>query len=473
MLSLSSSYRCLSLFGVFAFLLWLPSLWVPFWGDDYAFLTQARESRVNGLSWWHPFFNASTTGFWRPLSMDTGWRFVEQTLQGNLLSAHLYSWVLHVFSLAGIGFFAYQVAVSLRWSQPLLIALITAAIHAVHVVTYLPVHWVAAMNSPTLIFFISITLALWILLPRLNGMARYLCLISLPLLQLLSLFSKEVAILVPGMVVLLAIFLRNFAGYKKGDIAVWWLCVGICLIWLYFYKQFTPGRDPVYGLVLGKNLATNFMGFSAWIFNVPREALRMILTDKFMLGALWAAACFISMAAAYWLSLKHIAASLSRWQWLAALAFMLVAYGPYFVLANQSYEYYAALALILPLVLVARGLLVANKLKLGLLLIALSSLLAVQGTRSVAYPGVIERAYWGERQIEFLSRQPVTPPLLVDLSNPHQFAALGVAGLEWRLGLPKGSVILTNRCDHNGIKMSGQMLIQNSQGDFEWKDCPK
>lgn len=473
MLSLSYSYRSLSLFGVFALLLWLPSLWVPFWGDDYAFLTQARESRLNGLSWWYPFFNESTTGFWRPLSMDTGWRFVEQILHGNVLSAHLYSWVLHLFSLAGVGFFAYQLAVSLRWPQPLVIALITAAMHAVHVVTYLPLHWVAAMNSPTLIFFISITLAMWMLLPRLDGLARGLCLISLPLLQLLALFSKEVAILIPGMVVLLAILVGNFSRYKKIDIAVWWLCVGICLIWLYFYQQFTPSRDPVYGVVLGKNILINFLGFIAWIFNVPREALRMMLTDKLILGALWAAFCFGSMALVYWISLKRITASLSCWQVMSALAFMLVAYGPYFVLANQSYEYYAALAMMLPLALVARGLLVANKLNIGLSLMALSSIVAVEGTRSVDYPGVIERAYWGERQIDFLTRQSIQPPLLVDVSNPHQFAALGVAGLEWRLGLPKGSVILTNRCDSNGVNISERILIQNSQGDFEWHDCPR
>ncbi|MGV8837865.1 hypothetical protein, partial [Cellvibrio sp.] len=164
MSNVKSNYIYLSLFCVFALALWFPSLFIPFWGDDYFFLTQAREARLNDDSWWLPFVTQSQTGFWRPLSMDMGWRFVEQMLHGDVLYAHIYSWCLTLVSLLAVAWFAYEFARAMQWPQPKLIALLTAAMHAVHVVTYLPLHWVAAMNSPTLVFFMSATLAFWIAL---------------------------------------------------------------------------------------------------------------------------------------------------------------------------------------------------------------------------------------------------------------------------------------------------------------------
>lgn len=460
-----------SIFLLFGLLLWLPSLFTPFWGDDYFFLTQAREARLNEDSWWLPFVTQSQTGFWRPLSMDMGWRFVEQVLQGNVLYAHIYSWCLTLLSLLAVGWFAYEFARAMQWPQPGLIALLTAAMHAVHVVTYLPLHWVAAMNSPTLVFFMSATLALWIALPRLQGSVRWLVLLVLPALQLLALFSKELAIVIPALVVVLALFLRDKQTYKRADYVVWLSCVLVCLVWLYFYKEFTPNRHSAYGLTLGNNLVINSLSFSAWIFNVPREALRMFVMERYWVSAMWAAACFIPMAMVYWISIRALKTSFNSLQWFAGLAFLIIAYAPYFLLADQSYEYYAAVAIIFPLLLVARALVLGNQLKIGLFLVGFSSLIAVQGTRSVDYPAAIDRAFWAERQVENLQQDSIASPLLVSVANEHQFAALGVRGLEWRLGLPLGSVILTHQCYRKGEKLAQRMLVQNDAGDFVWQDC--
>ncbi|WP_062065752.1 hypothetical protein [Cellvibrio sp. OA-2007] len=471
MFTFKSPHFCISAFILFAFALWFPSLFTPFWGDDYFFLTQAREARLNGDPWWLPFVTASETGFWRPLSMDMGWRFVEQFLQGDVFYAHVYLWCLTLLSLFAIAWFAFEFARAMQWPQPKLIALLTAAMHAAHVVTYLPLHWVAAMNSPTLVLFISATLALWIALPRLQGGVRWLALVILPLLQLLALFSKELAILIPALVVVLAFFLHGKLTYKTGDFIVWLLCVVICLVWLYFYKEFTPSHHSAYSLTLGKNLVINSLSFVAWILNVPREALRMLVMERYVLGAIWAAACFVPMAIVYWISIRTLKNTLTPMQWLTALAFLIIAYGPYFLLAHQSYEYYAAVAIILPLLLVARALVLGNHLKIGLLLVGVSSLIAVQGTRSADYPAVIERAFWAERQIEFLQQEPINSPLLVSVANEHQFAALGVQGLEWRLNLPKGSVILTHECA--GVANAKQILVQQHNGNFAWNACPE
>ncbi len=463
-----SSHRVLvPLFLLFALALWLPSLFIPFWGDDYYFLTQAREAQLAGDSWWQPFFSESATGFWRPLSMDTGWRFVEQVLAGNLLYAHLYSWFLCLLSSGAVAIFAYQLARAMEWPQAKLIGLLTAAMHAVHVASYLPLHWVAAMNSPTLVFFLCITLSVWISLPRLTGGVRLLALVSLPLLQLLALFSKEAAILIPALVGALAIFLRDKQRYTRTDKLVWALCVLICLIWLYFYKQFTPHRDSAYGITLGENLVVNSLSFIAWIFNVPREALRLIVTDSPLKGVTWALACFIPMAILYAASYLKLAREIKWHQWLALAAFMVLAYGPYFVLADQAYEYYAAVAIVIPLLLVARALSATNHLAMGLILMGLASTIAVQGTRSAEYPAVISRAIWAENQLQWLSEQHIELPLVVSINNPHQFAAIGVPGLVWRLNIPREQILLANDC----IENTKRRLQQNSAGNFEWIDC--
>jgi len=311
----------------------------------------------------------------------------------------------------------------------------------------------------------------WIALPRLQGGVRWWALMMLPVLQLLALFSKELAILIPALVVVLALFLRGKHTYKTVDFIVWLVCVVMCLVWLYFYKEFTPNRHSAYGLMVGKNLLVNFLTFLAWIFNMPREALRMFIMERYIVGAVWAAACFIPMAIVYWMSIRALKSSLTVVQWLSGLAFLIIAYGPYFLLADQSYEYYAAVAMIFPLLLVARALVLGNQLKIGLLLVGFSSLMAVQGTRSADYPAVIARAFWAERQVENLQQETIASPLLVSIANEHQFAALGVRGLEWRLDLPIGSVILTHQCYRNGEKLAQRILVQNNAGDFVWEDC--
>lgn len=463
-----SSHRiAVTLFVFFTLVLWLPSLFIPFWGDDYYFLAQARDARLGGDSWWLPFMSESKTGFWRPLSMDTGWRFVEQFLHGKLLYAHIYSWVLCLLSALAVACFAYQFARAMDWQQAKLIGVLTATMHAAHITSYLPLHWVAAMNSPTLVFFVCISLSIWIALPRLQGCVRWLALLVLPVLQLLALFSKELAILIPALVVVLAVFLRGKQTYKTADILVWGLCVLVCLVWLYFYQEFTPNRHTAYGLTLGKNLVTNALCFFAWIVNVPREALRMIVTERYVIGGLWAAACFIPMATLYWISARTLKPAFSIIQWVAVLAFLIIAYGPYFVLADQAYEYYAAVALIIPLLLVARALTLINRLRTGLLLMGLASLIAVQGTRIVEYPGVISRAIWAEQQLQWLEGQEITFPLVVKVTNEHQFAAIGVLGLSWRLGVATNHIILSQEC----VAGIGQYLVQTAEGSFTWESC--
>lgn len=467
-------------FIVFGLLLWTPALFMPWWGDDYMFLWQAREARLNGLSWLTPFMTESITGFWRPLSMDTPWRFIETVLKGNVLLAHIFSALLWLLSLLAVANLARRIAIAMQWQDINLHALLAAALYGISAVHFLVLHWVSAINSSILVFFIALPMSLWVLMPSANARTKLLFCVLLPLLQLCALFSKESAILLPAMLVALSAFLykKQHATqtygqqlFGKYEISALLLCVLVCVVWFYFFRLFTPSRHSAYGLIIDTNLIKNTLALFGWLFNIPREAVRLVLLGDVATGVLWALAAFVPMAIFCALALKGLRQLITPWQWLAVIAFCGFAYAPYFLLAKQSYEYYAAIVLILPMILLAKGLLQIKALHWALLCCAISSLVAVQGSRLVDYPGVIGRALWAERQIDYLAQdianKTLPNPLVVSIVNQHQYAALGGKGLMWRLEIPEQQIILADECVAGGERM----LQQNAAGDFIWQSC--
>lgn len=467
----SARVYSIAAFIIFALALWFPALFTPWWGDDYLFLWQAREARLNGLSWFAPFMTESITGFWRPLSMDTPWRFIETVLNGNLLLAHIFSALLWLLSLLAVAHLAQRIALAMRWQAVNLHALLAAALYGASAVHFLVLHWVSAINSSILVFFIALSMSLWVLMPAASTQSKWLLCVLLPLLQLCALFSKESAILLPALLLALSAFLYGRQRYGKYEIIALLLCVAVCMVWFYCYRQLIPKPNSAYNMLLGSNLIKNTLALFGWLLNIPREAVRLVLLGDVATGVLWALAAFVPMAIFCALALKGLRQLITPWQWLAVLAFCGFAYAPYFLLAKQSYEYYAAIVLILPMILLAKGLLQINNLHWALLCCAISSLVTVQGSRLVDYPGVIGRALWAERQIDYLAQdianKTLPNPLVVSIVNHHQYAALGGKGLMWRLQIPEQQIILADKCVAGGERM----LQQNAAGDFIWQPC--
>lgn len=464
-------YYSLAGFIVFALILWFPALFMPWWGDDYLFLWQAREARLQGASWFAPFVSESITGFWRPLSMDTPWRFIEGALNGNVLLAHIFSALLWFMSLLTVAYLARCIAQVMRWQQVNLQALLAAAFYGASAVNFLVLHWVSAINSSILVFFMALPMSLWVLMPSVNLRTKWLFCMLLPALQLAALFSKESAILLPALLLALSAFLYGHQRYGKCEIIALLLCMLVCVIWFYCYRQIIPKANSAYSMLLGANLLKNTVALFGWLMNIPREAVRMVLLGNVTAGALWALAAAVPMALCVALAVQGVRKYISLWQWLAVIAFCGFAYAPYFLLSKQSYEYYAAIVLILPAILLAKGLLQSKALHWALLCCATSSLVAIQGSRMADYPGVIGRAFWAERQIDYLAQDiannTLPNPLVVNIVNHHQYAALGGKGLMWRLGIPEQQIILADAC----VAGVERMLQQNTVGDFEWRAC--
>ncbi len=417
----------------------------PFWGDDYAFLLGAHAANLAGESWWSAFWPATPSGFWRPLSHETWWRFVDVALGADPLRAHLANLVLLVLAACSVGILAHSIARSCEWPQSMATAILGAAIYVALALHLLPVHWAAAANSSILIVFTSLTLAAWIALQRARALRRVLLLVCIPMLLLAALLSKESAVLIPVLMVVISLFVGR-GGRQRLDWFVWCVCVGLVVTWLVVRAGFIAGTDSDYDLAFGSNLFRNGFSLVAWLLNVPREAMRLIVTGHAALGTLWAAATVLPMTVAWVLAARHRPCQLTHRQLALTLVFCVVAYAPYLPLAWNSYAYYAAIAAILPAIVLARGLAGSRFAVVAAVLVGLSSWLAVAGSRGLDNPGLIARAHWAETTLQSLESKHVGSPLWVRTEDPQRFYAIGTEGLAWRLGLDPGSVQLTEKC---------------------------
>jgi hypothetical protein len=281
------------------------------------------------------------------------------------------------------------------------------------------------------------------------------------------LLSKESAILLPFLLALVSIFSGD-RHLTRAQLASWLACLLVCALWLLLFREFTGTRHQGYALNLGSNLIRNTLALTAWLLNIPREALRLLVTGQIGAGSIWALAAAVPMLGFLALCLRPLIKRLRPHQWLAMLAFIPCGYAPYFLLASQSYEYYAAVALILPTILLALGMLQSPRPLLAACLVCLSSFANVQCSRLLDYPSLLGRTLWAEQQLRWLESQEIPTPLVITINNPHQFYAIGVAGLAWRLGLSESDILELDYCPTGNLKR----LVQDGEGNFTWENCP-
>jgi hypothetical protein len=422
--------------SAFAAAIWLPAIGTPFWGDDYVYLYGARVANLAGVPWWQTFWPSVPVQFWRPLSQEAWWRVVEGAMAGDVRIAHMAALGLHLTGAAAVGLLGGTLARVCRWEQPVSVGLLSGGLYGVLAVGLLPVHWVAAVNSPVLVAFTGLAASAWLAASIRQGPLRVMLLATVPPFFALALLSKESAILTPGMLFGLSLFAGS--RMRRGEWVTLAVCIVTGLVWLWLRSKVTVPPAPEYAYAFGGNLLRNAAALVAWLLNVPREALRLAATGGLRLGAAWAAAVAVPVIAAWGLALARGGLSrLSRRQWLLVLVLPVLAYAPYFPLAWNSYAYYAAIAAIVPAIALARALQGRRALLPAVLLIGASSWLAVEGTRWLDHPGLIGRARWAEttlRQLE--SKHPVAGSLSVHVADDQRFYAIGMYGLAWRLGVP-------------------------------------
>lgn len=445
-------------------IMWLPALHTPFWGDDYVFLLKAHAAHVSAAPWWSDFWPQSPVRFWRPLSQEGYWRLMLACFGGNALAMHAVNLVLHLLASASVGVLALVVAGACRWPRPRQIALFAGLVYATLAMHLLPVHWAAAANNSMLTVFTSLALAAWLHALCTPNPRPLLLLVCIPVLQMLALLTKESAVLIPLLMVVIGLFVRR-GPWRRGNTLAWVVCVAEIMLWLFLDRHFTARTDAAYTLTLGFNVIRNGMAFVAWLLNVPRESIRMIMTGDTGAALAWMAAAALPMLGAWFIALRRGHALLSLRQWLAIALFAVVAYGPYFLFSWNSYPYYAAISAILPVIALARLSTDSRRLWLVAMLVVVSSWVAVAGTRQAAQPALIARAHWGENLLQQVGEQPVGAPLWVQISDSRRFYAVGSAGLAWRLGIEPEAIHVTRHCP---VTMKHCLSIDKN-GHWRWR----
>lgn len=444
--------------------LWLPALSTPFWGDDYVFLQGAHAANLAGEPWWSAFWPEIPVKFWRPLSQEGLWRIVEGALGADPFVAHLVAVAALAMAAAAVGVMGLALARVCAWSRAGMIGALSGLVYFCLALHLLPVHWVSATNSSLLVCFSALTLAGWIRLPDATQGWRWVLTLAIPLLLGGALLCKESAALVPLLMLVLLALPPVRRRPDRAGIGLWSVCCLIVGAWLVFRAGVSAPRDPQYALVIGANVVRNALSSVAWLFNIPRESLRMLASGQVLVALLWTSAILAPLLVAWALVARHAFRGFSHWQWAATGAFLLIALAPYLPLAWNSYAYYAAIAAMLPAILFARGLAGSELKVVAAALLGLSSLIAVQGTRWLDHPGLIGRARWAESVFVALQREPIPRPLVVLADDVQRFYAIGVAGLSWRLGIPESEISLQRDCP----PAAGRCLRIARDGGWSW-----
>lgn len=426
------------------FLFWSPLLTTPFWQDDFTLLYLAREAQAAGEPWYSAFFPQQLSIFWRPLSEGVYWRLIENRLGADPATAHLFGLGVLVASALAVGWLA---ATLTRLLVPEANAafggLLGAFLYGIHGANFIPAAWATAVHTPLAVLFSALALRFWIAALRPSGGSSDPGLLLVPPLFLLALFSKESALLTAGLGLMVTFWVWPRYRPTTGGWAIMGLCTLIAIAWLLVRAQVTASVTAEYEMTFGTNVLRNGASLLAFLFNVPREALRFVVTEKSVIAGLWGAACFALQALAFWLLVRKGAHRLNR-KGVAILALsFLIACAPYFALSWNSYAYYITLGLIVwPIVAATSN--ASREAKVAAVGAALiSSSVALAGNMALDYPSLLGRANWAQTQRPIIDEMFPTPPeqLYVKAENHHKYLGIGPDGLAYILGVKRPQII--------------------------------
>ncbi|MBF0560207.1 MAG: hypothetical protein HQL08_15665 [Nitrospirae bacterium] len=447
---------------------------VPFWQDDYSFLLDARKARLEGQPFYAPFFPESRVLFWRPLGMQTYWRFIEGFLGGNVRSAHFVNIILLVASAAAVGWFvATLISIVAKERDRALAGLTSAFLYCIHSSHFLAAAWIAAANDSISVLFSALTLRFWLVVSTADGRRQQVAALMTILCFGLALLSRDIAFVLPAIGLLLTAWIWP---QHKPSVKVWTsgvLCVAVSLLWLVARQRFTS-TDPVYQLQLGINVARNALLLILFFFNTPFEALRYFFFANSSVGAaMWGIACFLLQSSLFVILIKGAGEQLSRKRFGLLSAFFIIGCAPYFLVSINCYPYYTSLGLFSYAILAG---LAARRDRLwaGVVVVAvIASSLSTIGNYFLDSQSHIGRAKWTERQLMRLSELRDAQPSLfsglihIVVEDQHKFLGFGVDGLSYRLGIAKNNIIVHNPDDPQARKLS--VLLVPAHGDVYFR----
>lgn len=442
---------------------WLPALRVPFFQDDFAFLTAAEAA--SGRPWGTLLLSKTSDSFWRPLSVSIYWRIVVQGLSGSAMAAHFVNLLLLACASATVGLLAW------KWADIELIKTVipgraagfAAFLFGIHSAQFLPANWICTVQETLALLFTSLALLAWTSLLTDNPAGRQrwvwsmVWTVTVPILFALALLSKEGAITALGFGALLAARVRALRGVPPASgiraLAAAIACLLIAAVWFAVRSRFVlpQAADSPYALKVGPNVLRNTTALLLFGVNLPRETILLFLEQRMVLALVWGAVCAALQCAALWAfwKLPRKWEPIGKTIGLFAGAWVVVGLAPYLLLAWNCYPYYALFALVAyaGLIALAASGGGASLLRPTFLAVA-SSILFQAGQHIAPYPAPIARAEWGERTRYDLAanaelRRAVSQHqvLVVRVQSLNRFTALGSrGGIAGAVGLPVSAI---------------------------------
>jgi hypothetical protein len=248
------------------------------------------------------------------------------------------------------------------------------------------------------------------------------------------------------------------------------LCALLALAWLLIRKQVTVPPTGAYEMTVGTNLLRNTASLFLFFFNVPREALRFVLSEHSVAAGLWGAACLLLQALAFRLLVRGNGLGIGCKGKAALILFFLLSCAPYFLLSWNMYAYYITLGLAAWAMIGAFSLAGSRAKALAVAAALLSSGLAVAGNMALGYPALLARADWAERQLAIVERRLPNPPerLYVEIGNRHKYLGFGREGLAYRLGMDRDHIVELS--DGDRVPEGATLLVVPAEGDVSIRE---
>jgi len=248
-----------------SFILFLPSLFT-FYTHDYFFLL--KISRASSLGGFLNFFNFTQgpegLGVYRPLTTQAFYYLSNSVFNLNPLALHVISFATFFLVI----YLVYKLVNTIAKNNS--IALFAAFLYATSATHYGHLYYLASYQELGLAVFCLLAVVFFIKFARKGNSKHYFLSI---IAYVLALLSKETAIVIPGILVLVYGFLRlnkeKVVSIKKSVLVVLGFVI-ILLIYLYFHYF-------LYGLAQGESYIWDFsprfintlFWYGLWSFNLP------------------------------------------------------------------------------------------------------------------------------------------------------------------------------------------------------------
>lgn len=266
MIKFLSKHKYLVLTFIISFLIFYPSLFVFFTNDDFFFL---KVSKANNIFEFFNFFSLlkgpEGFGMYRPLTTQVFYFLTAKFFNLSPFPLHVISFIFFF----GIIYLVYKLIKELIGNER--IALLSAFLYAVSATHFGQLYYLAAFQELGMTFFALLSCLFFI---RKKNVLAFLFFV-------LSLLSKETAIVIPGLFFIIYIFRR---GIGKKTISLKRLILSfvpyIVTIGFYMYVRFVS-----YGFATGDSYVWDFSirklinttgWYLLWSFNIPESLVDFV-----------------------------------------------------------------------------------------------------------------------------------------------------------------------------------------------------